>query len=151
MYRLGYVMRYCGPRSSAQSRCFSGDFCTLVRPLCQATLTHSLASDEASASLSAEYRYIYARYTRTYVGKSTQPDLCNAKLFNSGVIMSQAQSVYDHTYLEWEGIRDVFTKLYVEEDRHLPDIRHILGRQGFHATCVHLQVAASRILTSTSE
>jgi hypothetical protein len=65
--------------------------------------------------------------------------------------MSQAWSVYEHTSLEWEGIRDVFTKLYVEEDRQLADIRNILGRQGFHATFVHLQVAASRILTCTSE
>jgi hypothetical protein len=69
----------------------------------------------------------------------------------SGVTMSQARSVYDHTSLEWEGIRDVFTRLYVEEDRQLADIRYILGRQGFHATCVRLQVAAPRILTCTSE
>jgi len=49
-----------------------------------------------------------------------------------------------HTTAQWNDIKPVFTKLYIDEDRKLEEVRAILGqRHAFFATQVNQQTKLS--------
>jgi Clr5 domain len=53
---------------------------------------------------------------------------------NNPASATEAHSNDLRTPEEWEGIRDVLTKLYRDDNKTLREVRETLARQGFNAT-----------------